>query len=207
MPFIDRAVLAVLRRGQVLPSQEIYSWIKGCASDRTVETIVELGTYTGLGTTRAILEGLRANSRAVAFGLEIDPKLARVAAKNVSKDHRFRVINGSLITADQLDSSDLTEHEEKWLSRDLEMLNKAPRVHLNQLPSRIDLLVSDGGEFGGMAELMMLLPLCSKFIVLDDILVRKNRSAFDFLRGSEDWQITSQSTERNGTALFTKRSF
>jgi hypothetical protein len=204
MPFIDRFLLRLLGKGQVAPSQEIFDWIKTCASDDSVESIVELGTYTGLGTSRAILEGMKLNPKAISVGIEVDEKLAKIARKNVASNKNYRVLHGSLITSEQLDSSDLTEVEKKWFANDLAMLTLAPSISLSQIPDRIDLLVSDGGEFGGYAELTTLLSRCSRFIVLDDVSVRKNSQAFQFLSSLEGWRLVSRSTERNGTALFEK---
>ena len=204
MPFIDRFLLRILGKGQVSPSQEIYEWIKACASDSSVEAIVEIGTYTGLGTSRAILDGMKVNPSAHALGLEVDPKLAKIARKNVSSNKNFKVLHGSLISSDQLDGKDLSDVEEKWFSNDLAKLETAPKISMSQLPARIDLLVSDGGEFGGFAELSTLLPRCSRFIVLDDVAVRKNARAFLHLESLSDWRLVANSTERNGTALFEK---
>lgn len=121
---------------------------------------------------------MRVNPSAHALGLEIDRKLAKIARKNVSSNKNFKVLQGSLISSDQLDGKDLSEVEGKWFSKDLAMLEIAPKISMSQLPAKIDLLVSDGGEFGGFAELSTFLPRCSKFIVLDDVAVRKNARAF-----------------------------
>lgn len=205
MPFIDRFLLRLLGKGQVEPSQEIFEWIKTCASNDSVESILELGTYTGLGTSRAILEGMELNPKAFSIGIEVDEKLAKIARKNVASNKNYKVLHGSLITSEQLEGSDLTEVEKKWFANDLAMLKLAPSISLREIPDRIDLLVSDGGEFGGFAELTTLLSRCSRFIVLDDISVRKNLKAFQFLCSLEEWRLVAHSTERNGTALFEKQ--
>lgn len=92
----------------------------------------------------------------------------------------------------------------RWILKDRKTLNRVRRIEVSQLPEDVDLLVSDGGEFTGMADFKALESKLRRHVILDDTLTRKNGRVFEYLRSSEEFTLTESSRERNGTAWFTR---
>lgn len=170
-------------------------------------SILEIGTWNGLGTSRMIVQGIssRPDRQSVeVIGLEANEKLYRKAKFNLRKFGFFQVIFGTLVSQEQLDRSELTSLEKDWLAQDIDDLKNAPLV-LSRIPSRIDLLILDGGEFSTYAEFQLLKERVSKWIVLDDINTRKCKRILQELVAENLFLLVWSSPERNGTAVLLRK--
>ena len=96
------------------------------------------------------------------------------------------------------DSDDLTDSEINWLTDDLINIEKVP-VILDQLPSEINLLLLDGGEFTTYAEYKNLKSRIKGYVILDDTESRKCRRIL--LEAKKEKLVIFESHERNGTAV------
>ena len=77
---------------------------------------------------------------------------------------------------------------------------------LNQMPSKIDLLILDGGEFSSLSEFKKLKDRTTYF-VLDDTLLIKNNEVADIMRNDSNYQILYDNTsDRNGFLISKKIS-
>lgn len=195
------------RKGQVSADHQIGRWIRHLASLEENCTILEIGTWNGLGTSKMIVQGV--NSRPVGqsaevIGLEANDELYHKAKSNLSKFEFFKVIFGTLVTEHQLDKSELTSVEREWLEKDISDLRDAPFV-LNEIPSTIDLLILDGGEFSTYAEFQALKSRVSKWIVLDDTNTRKCKRILQELNAENLFFLVWSSNERNGTAVLARK--
>jgi hypothetical protein len=127
-------------------------------------------------------------------------------AKEAERRHRgnaaIEVIWGRLVNKDELDLSALTAEEEQWAAYDIERLDSAPQV-LAQLPSRIDLLILDGGEFSTFAEYEKLKDRVSEWIVLDDTRTRKCRRIVQAVESGLETEFVKvwESGDRNGVMI------
>jgi hypothetical protein len=201
------AILTSGRLGQVSDQHQIGQWIRLLASLEENCTILEIGTWNGLGTSRMIVQGVcsRQDSRFVeVIGLEANENLYRKAKLNLKKFEFFQVLFGTIVTEEQLDRSNLTSVEEEWLAKDVCDLKKAPFV-LSRIPKKIDLLILDGGEFSTYPEFQVLKEIVSKWIVLDDTNTRKCKRILQEVVSEDIFSIVWSSSERNGTAVLLRK--
>jgi hypothetical protein len=195
------------RQGQVSEKHQVGRWIRHLASLEENRSILEIGTWNGLGTSRMIVQGVssRPDRESVeVIGLEANEKLYRKAKFNLRKFGFFQVIFGTLVSQEQLDRSELTSLEKDWLAQDIDDLKNAPFV-LSRIPRRIDLLILDGGEFSTYTEFQLLKERVSKWIVLDDVNTRKCKRVLQELVAENLFLLVWSSPERNGTAVLLRK--
>ena len=194
-------------QGQVSEKHEVGRWIRLLSSLDEVLTIMEIGTWNGLGTSKMIALGVesRVSQKEVeVLGLEANKKLFSKAESNLKKYGFYKVIHGTIVTEDQLDTSELSEREKEWILSDITDLGSTPLV-LNRIPLKIDLLVLDGGEFSTYAEFKLLQNRVSKWIILDDTNTRKCRRILEDVGNDSQFSIVWSSDERNGTAVMLRK--
>jgi hypothetical protein len=139
--------------GQITPSHGIGKWLEILTSYSKIKNIVEIGAWRGGGSTAIIAQNIRrrVSEGAQAYCLEANRERASEAARRHEGQSNIKVIWGTIVDPDDLDSKNLNESEKEWFKEDLEWTGKAPNV-LKELPSEIDLLLLDGGEFSSYAE-------------------------------------------------------
>ena len=190
------------KSGQIHSDDSLGKWLQATASDPAVSTIVDIGAWEGNGSTRVLREAVqtRLDSGAIVSIESSQPRFAR--AKRRNRRYPFvKLIWGTVIAVDDLDTQDLSGDEYKWLADDITALQTCPNV-LQELPQNIDLLLLDGGEFSTMAEFLLLSPRVTKWIVLDDTNTRKCRSiATNIRNGATPFIPIVDSDDRNGFML------
>ena len=194
------------RFGQIHPKSELGRWIQLISSFEEVVSIVEIGCWNGKGSSRRIVEGAKLSLNYAdkqIVGLEASLEMYKKAKGNLKRFPNYSVLWGSIVTLDQLDKSGLTPQENEWLKNDIRMIQECPNV-LNQIPSRIDLLILDGGEFASYSEFKVLYSRVKGWIILDDTLVRKNRNVLSELLKDPNFNLVRRSEGRNGFAIFSK---
>jgi len=191
-------------QGQILASSRLGRWIEFLASEPGVGSIVEIGTWKGLGSTLLVANAIREfGDSTVFYSLEANKLFHKVAQKNLHREKRVRLIWGTIVSPGDLDRANLEEHEVPWLLEDEKSLAEAPNV-LHLLPKRIDLLILDGGEFSTWSEFEALEPRLTRYLVLDDTMVRKSRRVEAFVSSSRHWVEISKGTDRNGWSVWMK---
>lgn len=189
-------------RGQISGENEIGRWIELLSSLSECKTIVEIGTWNGLGSTKMILRGLRSketgDSRVIGF--ESNRKMYRVAKRNLRSNPCYELILGSIVYENELDTFNLSKVESGWIRSDIADLMLVPYV-FDSVPNEINLLILDGGEFSTFAEFTKLNSRVTDWIVLDDIKTRKCERILKELPTNGNWEIIFLSNERNGTAV------
>ena len=202
--FVSRVTQSIRFRfeGQISHQNEIGRWIQLLASLEENRTIVEIGTWNGLGSTSMILKGLESknSTESKVMGFESNKKLFETAKKNLRGHPEYELIFGSIVTEDELDSKNLSEIEVDWIQNDISGLKEAP-YKLSVVPDQIDLLILDGGEFSTFAEFNKLNSRVTGWIVLDDTNTRKCKGILKELQDDGPWKIVFSSIERNGTAV------
>jgi len=146
---------------------------------KEISTIVEIGTWNGLGTTRCVLHGLKQSNKAdyLFISVECNKTMYIEALKNNANNICDNIIFklGRLVEAQEIDSwfdiSTLSQEQQSWLAQDKIWLNEVPCI-LNDLPDKIDLLILDGGEFSTYLEWRLLKDRV-KYVALDDTMVLK----------------------------------
>ena len=193
------------RSGQIQKHHEVGKWIEFISSLSGIDSIVEIGTWNGAGSSMAIVRGVNTRKKksreAVnVIGYEINPVMAKTAQRRLSKFGFFEVVFGSLVSIDDLDRTNLNETEKVWLEQDEKWLLGAPSV-INSLPKNIDLLILDGGEFSTFAEFKLLKNKVSDWIILDDTNTRKCEEIVKQIKVEKEFLLVYESQERNGTAI------
>ena len=129
-------------------------------------------------------------------------EMAAEAAARYRRNPAIRVVWGRVVEMGDVDDSDLEPMEQDWLRADLERMAESPDV-LGMVPTGIDLLILDYGEFTTQAEYELLKGRVSGWIALDDTRTRKCRDIVRRLLEGEDrdFAVVDQSDERNGIMI------
>jgi hypothetical protein len=110
------------------------------------------------------------------------------------------VIYGRIVEIQELDGDSLNTNEKEWFLADSKNIESAPNV-IGNLPDQIDVLLLDGGEFSSFAEYLNLRDRGVKWLILDDVNIRKNKKVLaDALESGKFFEVW-KSNERNGTAI------
>lgn len=202
---IRRLNLNLVPKGQMSKSDGVGRWIIALSSLPSTKTILEIGVWNGLGTSKLIIQGVRLRNSELPeiWGLESNLKMYQVARKNLSKYKYYNLIFGSIVKESELSIDSLYGDEPKWLQSDIQSLREAPYV-FDKLPEKFDLLILDGGEFSTYSEFLKLVKRVNSWIILDDTLTRKCKRVVEALELDQNFQLVWASSERNGVAVYFK---
>lgn len=159
--------------GQINLNSEAGKIIYNLCSQIDVQTIVEIGTWNGHGSTKCAYEAIK-NTAKKLFSFEIDFS-KYLEANNFYKDKpEVNIYNGYIsdkfIDLDSLDSKFFTDYsfetKKQWHLQDLRNI-KNTNCLLDKIPEKIDFLILDGGEFNSYYEYRELKNRC-KYIFCDD---------------------------------------
>ena len=197
-----------MTKGQINHSEGVLGdTITNLVAQPDVHTIVEIGTWNGLGSTRCILQGITGKENYQFISLEADHNMFTQALHNNKHaiNDNFSILNGKIINEDFLTSwfnvDLLSADQANWLSQDFQNLKKVPNV-LEKIPQVIDFLLLDGGEFSTYLEWQILKPRI-KYCVLDDTKELKCKKIREEVLGSKKYKIINDNTlERNGFLVF-----
>jgi hypothetical protein len=196
-----------INRGSIL-GELIYEL---CKKDN-IKTIVEIGTWNGLGTTKCIYDAIIDSDKKdyEVYSLESNEFFHNQAINNIPKIINFNIILGKIVETDELynlskyemlNISD-TSQQKIWLEDDINNYKNVKNV-INILPKKIDLLILDGGEFSSFAEFNKLKDRTTYF-VLDDTNILKNFEVANIMRNDKTYDIIIDSDDRNGFILSKK---
>jgi hypothetical protein len=193
-------------RGQITSKYEIGHWIEFICSQNQVLSIVEIGTWNGAGSSSLIAKSIQDRNslkNVSVVGLEINNDMYKMAKNRLKKYSFFKVIHGRIVDEEDLDFLNLSKEEIIWVKNDISNMKSCQNV-LELLPKAIDLLILDGGEFSTYSEFKKLENRLMKFIILDDIKLRKSRKILEEMVKSPTYNVVFISNERNGSALIIK---
>ena len=97
----------------------------------------------------------------------------------------------------------LTEEQKKWLSEDLENLSRCENI-IESIPSEIDFLLLDGGEFSTYSE-WQILKGRTKMVALDDIRELKTKQIYEELITDDSYELVIETPDGNGFCVFIKK--
>lgn len=193
--------------GQINLNTKFGQLIKNYSENNNIKSILEIGTWNGLGSTRCIVEGLqnRANNDYVFYSLECNTEKSTFA-KNLYKNLKnVNILNEVLINSMPNNINEIfpeilsNPNYKYWNTIDYEnMKDKELFLNKKSLPEFFDLILLDGGEFTTYFEYQLLKDKC-KYLMLDDINVPKcNLIVKEIENDSEKWEIIEKENERNG---------
>lgn len=160
------------KQGQINRGSLLGEYIFKFSKDPNINTIVEIGTWNGLGTTKCIYDGIIEGRKKDFLVISLECNLARhlEAKQNLLPLRNFNLIHGTIVTMEEVAPLMQKEIEEirklPWLDEESLHLKTTPLV-LDQIPEKIDLLILDGGEFSSSLEFEKLYKR-ARYIILDD---------------------------------------
>jgi hypothetical protein len=200
--------------GQINRGSKLGEYIYSLSCQDDVNTIVEIGTWNGEGSTKCIYDAV-VNTNKIVYSLECNKNRVEEAIKNLGMEGpNFHLIHGTITTPEELelmipelDKFDVMSSIvlKKWLEEDMSWVKLTPNV-LNDLPEKIDLYIIDGGVFSGYTDFLKLYKRCC-YIILDDTLELKNQRTREFILShpEEFTVIIDDITDDRGGFLVCKR--
>jgi hypothetical protein len=180
------------------------------AADLKYKTFLEIGTWNGLGSTRAFSRGFQnRQDDYVFYSLECNKDKCADAAK-LYDDPKIHVLNEVIWNEEPSDFYEVfpqcltNQMYKRWNEVDLINMKNCP-LFLNRpdLPAVFDVVLLDGGEFTTYYEFQLLKNKC-KILMLDDINVAKCKLIVEELRADASWKIVQCENVRNGYLIAEK---
>lgn len=166
-----------------------------------IKSVLEIGTWNGLGSTKTIFEALDKNNENFRFiSIESDKTFYKRAKKNFrnNKD-KIDLRLGRIIEIAELpkaESIEFTKHglineNSEWLLQDIRRYKKINNIYQN-LPTKFDFILFDGGEFSTFIEFKKLYRK-TQYFGLDDINTFKQYEVLKYINknGSEFTHIST----------------
>jgi hypothetical protein len=201
--------------------------IRTTAAKPDVLTVLEIGSSSGAGSTRSLVEGLSRKPGARLYCLELsEPRFKELEERYRSLDW-VDCINASSVTTDGFPSeeevanfveahggSDLygdpVAEVVRWLRMDKAYLERfaGTPTGIEQAIDRnggreFDLVLIDGSEFTGYAELDAVYG--ARYVLLDDTRTFKNHASRRRLLSDPDYRLVAEDLGwRNGYAAFSR---
>jgi predicted O-methyltransferase YrrM len=195
-----------MSQGQITEGSERCKIIKKTITTYNPKTILEIGTWKGMGSTKCILDSI--DDSVEFISLESNMEFFNIARNNLSSySSKFKQIYGRIIEIDEVlefsKEVDLTPQQKGWLDEDIKNFNKCENVFDN-LPEVFDLIFLDGGEFSTYPEWTKLKSR-SKIILLDDINVLKCNKIYNELIDDPNYELLDKTNEGHGFCCFYKK--
>ena len=192
-------------QGQLLENSERGKILKDILFNYNPKTILEIGTWKGLGSTKCIVDNITENVEFIS--IESNKEFYDIAKQNLyNHTNKVKLLYGKIVDVseinDFINGKNLTLEQTMWLKEDIENLNKCENI-LDILPKKIDFLLLDGGEFSTYPEWLKLKDR-STVIMLDDTTVTKCKKINDELKSSENYTLVFETLEGHGFSVFKK---
>ena len=189
----------------MIQSSERGKLLQSTIQNNKCKIIVEIGTWKGMGSTLCILESMLPDSEFTT--LESNKTFYDIAMFNLKKyEGKFKMIYGSIVSYEEVESFtsnyNLEPLKQQWLKEDLYNISQCPNV-INEIPSEIDFLLLDGGEFSTYNEWIKLKNR-TKIVALDDIREIKTSLIHHELLNDENYELLEETSEGNGFSIFKK---
>jgi len=180
--------------------------IRRYAADPRFETYLEIGTWNGLGSTRAFVDGFSTRKKYVFYSLECNADKCADAQKLYERDQNVHVLNEVIWNEEPADFYEVFPQcrtdptAGRWHEIDMINMKKCPLFlkRSGGVPEIFDVVLLDGGEFTTYHEFRALEDRC-RILMLDDVNSDKCRLIRDHLRSNPDrWTVLKTSAVRNG---------
>ncbi|MCC3529438.1 MAG: class I SAM-dependent methyltransferase [Microcoleus sp. PH2017_22_RUC_O_B] len=210
-----------------IKNDQFYIAIQKIAKEEDIQTVLEIGSSSGQGSTEAFVTGLRENpNQPVLFCLEISkPRFAQLQNTYIN-EHFVKCYNVSSVSIEQFPEEDEVirfynsnqtnlnyyplEQVIGWRRQELEYIDQSgvsgrgiKKIKEENNIEFFDVVLIDGSEFTGSAELEEIYG--AKYIILDDINTFKNHKNLQSLSNDPNYTLIAQNGRvRNGYAIFKK---
>jgi len=185
--------------------------IRKYASDLKYKTFLEIGTWNGLGSTKAFSDGfINRNDDYIFYSLECNKDKCYDAVKLYKDNDKIHILNEVIWNEEPDDFYKIfpqclnNETYKFWNEIDIVNMKKC-NLFLNRpnLPSIFDVILLDGGEFTTYHEFQNLKNRC-KILMLDDINCDKCKLIVKEIESDSSWNIIKKENVRNGFLIAEK---
>lgn len=200
-------------KGQVY-NDSLYMEIKKYASNLNYKTFLEIGTWNGLGSTKAFSEGFTSRTdEYIFYSLECNKDKSEDAKKIYQNNNKMNILNEVIWNEQPSDFYQIfpeclnNKTFKKW--NEIDILNmKQCNLFLKRenLPDIFDVIFLDGGEFTTYHEFQILKKRC-KILILDDSNISKCKLISEEIKSNSFWEIIKESEERNGFLIAKNNRF
>jgi len=192
--------------------------------NKNFKNYVEVGTWNGEGSTKCFMDALlQRHDESVLYSLEANIEFYEQARRYWdpymfivrSPTPKLHLLYGRIIEAEELVSAEEVQnhtrfHQHPWLewrTRNIKEYGECENVH-DELPSEIDVLLLDGGQFSTRSEFNKLKDR-TKIVLLDDTLSFKTEKAReDILADPESWTVIFDNvSDRHGVFMACRTEF
>jgi len=192
------------------------------ASNKNFKNFVEVGTWNGEGSTKCFMDAIQSRAdNSCLYSLEANIEFfneastywAHLLMAPASAFQKLFLLYGRIIEVEDLISIEEVQkhsifHQHPWLewrTRNIKEYNECENV-LGNLPSEIDILCLDGGQFSTRAEFAALKDR-TKMVMLDDTSTFKTESIRrEIVENPEVWTIVEDNTmQRHGFMIGIKK--
>jgi len=180
------------------------------ASDFAYKTFLEIGTWNGLGSTRAFANGFKNRNDYIFYSLECNKDKSMDAAVLYAGNKNIHILNEVIWNEEpsnfytifpQCLTNTMYKH---WNEVDLINMKKCDLfLERPNLPNIFDVLLLDGGEFTTYYEFQILKHRC-KILMLDDINTDKCKLIVNEIESDPSWKIIKKEMTRNGFLIAEK---
>ena len=208
-----------------IKNDEFYAAIQKICREEGIETVLEIGSSSGGGSTEAFVTGLRENhNNPKLFCMEVSKARFAELKKRYESEHFVNCYNVSSISLEKFPKKEEVinfyhniqnnlrayplEQVLGWLEQDIEYVRNSgvagdgiQKIKQENSVEFFDLVLIDGSEFTGNAELDEVYG--AKYILLDDIETFKNYHNHLKLISDYSYELLIQSSSvRNGFSIF-----
>ena len=201
----------IANTGQIKVTSNFGKRISDYAADTRFTRYLEIGSWTGRGSTCAVFEGFcrRPDEDAVLQSYEINRMRAREAIMTWKDEPQINIITGRILDDNEFPSFQTVyvkfpNLSREWHQEDSQNFWSTPYVP----PNNPEVVILDGGEYLSYFEFQKLIGISSiKVFLLDDTEAAKNNEVKNFLASSPEWKFVDGTPyEGNGWAIFEKSS-
>jgi hypothetical protein len=186
--------------------------IEKYAADINNKTFLEIGTWNGLGSTKAFVNALsKRTDNYVFYSLECNKDKVHLAQKLYRNFNNVHILNEVIWNETPNDFYQIFPEckvdatYKKWNEIDILNMQQCELfLTRTNLPDIFDVLLLDGGEFTTYYEFQLLKNKC-KIIMLDDTNTNKCKLIVNEIKQSNQWNILKDSNERNGYLIAQKK--
>ena len=181
------------------------------AANLTYNTFLEIGTWNGLGSTKAFSNGfINRDDDYVFYSLECNNEKCSDAVKLYTDNNKIHILNEVIWNEEPADfykifpqclTNNMYKH---WNEVDIINMKKCSLfLDRPNLPAIFDVILLDGGEFTTYYEFQILKNRC-KILMLDDINVDKCKLIVEEIESDPSWKIIQKINIRNGFLIAEK---
>jgi hypothetical protein len=205
--------------GDFAENHEFFTFLVLAGANPEYKTFLEVGTASGMGTTRALVNGIchRSEPNARMYSIDVNEPAIHKARYQYINNRKWlstsfiQFIWGRLNKTEFLLREDLAEMPnplqlrqiyDVMYDREHHLWLKSPFVSLNE---KFDVIVLDGGDFSSIGDYNMLKNLEPKMWFLVDVNLCKNRATFAELSASSKYELIRKFEDGRGSAVFKRK--